>query len=139
LTECQHVIGSSVEAQGGRVVDLAGDSLLAEFATVTSAVQCAIDIQRRLRARNARLAPHRRMEFRVGIDLGHVLVVGGRLYGDCVNVAARVQEMAAPGSICLAPRFLMVSVWRSIANGSWPTKRGATRSRTYVGWPAPAP
>lgn len=102
LTECQAVIGNSVAAHGGRVVDLAGDSLLAEFATVIPAVRSAIDIQRQLRAGNAGLPPHRRMEFRVGIDLGHVLVVGGRLYGDCVNVAARVQEVAAPGSICLA-------------------------------------
>jgi adenylate cyclase len=102
LTTYHAVIGAIVESHSGRVIDVAGDSLLAEFPTVAGAVRCAVEIQQQMGARNAELPPHRRMEFRVGIDLGDVLVEGGRIYGDCVNVAARVQEVATPGSVCLA-------------------------------------
>lgn len=102
LTLYRAVIANLVAAHGGRISDVAGDSLLAEFPGVERAVQCAVDIQRELGARNAPLPPHRRLEYRVGIAEGPVLVDDGRLYGDCVNVAARVQEMAAPGSICVA-------------------------------------
>jgi adenylate cyclase len=102
LTTYHAVIGGIVESHDGRVIDVAGDSLLAEFRTVAGAVRCAVEIQQQVGARNAELPPHRRMEFRVGIDLGDVLVEGGRIYGDCVNVAARVQEVATPGSVCLA-------------------------------------
>lgn len=102
LTIYRAVIDRIVVAHGGRVVDASGDNLLAEFSAVSDAVRGAVEIQRQLRVRNAALLPHRRMEFRVGIDLGEVLVEGSHIYGDCVNVAARVQEFAVPGGICLA-------------------------------------
>lgn len=102
LTVYRAMLGRITVAHGGRVIDDSGDSLLAEFPTVTGAVQAAIEIQRRLTECNAELPAHRRLEFRVGIDLGDVLAEGDRIYGDCVNVAARVQELAAPGGICLA-------------------------------------
>jgi class 3 adenylate cyclase len=86
----------------GRVVDVAGDSLLAEFRTASSAVECAVEMQRELAARNATLPPDRRVEFRIGIELGQVVVDRGRLYGDAVNIAARVQEAAAPRTIRVA-------------------------------------
>ncbi len=102
LTACQAVMERMVRCHGGRVVDTAGDSLLAEFTGVAAAVWCAVDIQRALQAHNDTLPADRRLEFRVGIDAGEVLAVSGRIYGDCVNIAARVQQLATPGSICLA-------------------------------------
>lgn len=102
LTTYRTVMIRAIAEHGGRVVDAAGDSLLAEFASVPGAVQCAVEIQRELETLNARLPASRRVQFRVGIDLGSVLVDGERIYGDCVNIAARVQEAASPGSICLA-------------------------------------
>lgn len=86
----------------GRVVDTAGDSFLAEFPGVSRAVACAIRIQRELEHHNAVLPESRRLEFRVGIDLGNVVVDGERIYGDCVNIAARVQQSARPGSVHVA-------------------------------------
>jgi class 3 adenylate cyclase len=102
LTAYRAVMSRVVAKHGGRVVDTAGDSFLAEFGSVTGAVRCAVYIQRELEAHNAPLPASRRLEFRVGIDLGHVIVEGGRIYGDCVNIAARVQQDAPPGSICVA-------------------------------------
>jgi adenylate cyclase len=102
LTAYQDMIGGVVATYSGRVIDVAGDSLLAAFPTVPAAVRCAVEVQRRLRVRNAGLPPPRRMHFRVGIEFGDVVVDDGRLYGDCVNVATRLQEVAAPGRICLA-------------------------------------
>ena len=101
LTSYQDMIGGLVVTHGGRVINAAGDSLLAAFPNVPAAVRCALEVQRQLQARNAGLPPHRRMQFRVGIEFGDVLVENGRLYGECVNVATRVQEIAAPGRICL--------------------------------------
>ena len=101
LTVYRTMLGRITVAHGGRVIDDSGDSLLADFPTVTGAVRAAIEIQRQLSARNAALPEHHRIEFRVGIDLGDVLTEGDRIYGDCVNVAARVQELSAPGGICL--------------------------------------
>jgi adenylate cyclase len=102
LTAYQAMIRAIVAAHGGRLIDVAGDSLLAAFPTVAPAVRCAVEVQRQLRIRNAELPIDRRMQFRVGIDFGDVVVANGRLYGECVNVATRVQEAADPGGICLA-------------------------------------
>jgi class 3 adenylate cyclase len=102
LADCQAVFAQQVVSHGGVVADVAGDSLLAVFSTVEAAVRCAIDVQRQLRVRNAALPPHRRLQLRIGIDTGEVLVERGRLYGNCVNLATRVQELASPGRICLA-------------------------------------
>ena len=101
LTTYQHLIGSLVAVHGGRVMDASGDNLLAVFPTVPAAVRCAVEIQRRLRASNAELPSGRRIEFRVGIEFGEVILDDGRAYGHCVNVATRVQEIAAAGRICL--------------------------------------
>lgn len=102
VTAYQALMASLVAKHGGRVVDTAGDSLLAEFASASDALECAVEIQRELERHNAELPPARRLEFRLGIDLGEILAEGGRIYGDCVNIAARVQQTAAPGSICIA-------------------------------------
>jgi adenylate cyclase len=102
LTAYRAVMTRLVQRHRGRVVDTAGDSLLATFACVSDATRCAVSIQNELERHNAGLPAHRRMRFRVGIDLGEVIVVDGRIYGDCVNVAARVQQIAPAGSIYLA-------------------------------------
>lgn len=86
----------------GRVVDSPGDNLLAEFASVADAVECAVEIQRALGERNAQLAEGRRLEFRIGVNLGDVLVDDERIYGDAINVAARLQSLAEAGGISIS-------------------------------------
>jgi class 3 adenylate cyclase/TolB-like protein len=102
LTTYRAAIADLVQRHRGRVVDAPGDNMLAEFGSVVDAVQCAVAIQRDIRARNAPLADTRRMEFRIGITLGDVIVEDERLYGDGVNVAARLEELAESGGICLS-------------------------------------
>jgi adenylate cyclase len=102
LTTYRVAIGDLVQRHRGRVVDAPGDNMLAEFGSVVDAVQCAVAIQRDIRARNAELSETRRMEFRIGITLGDIIVEGERLYGDGVNVAARLEELAERGGICLS-------------------------------------
>jgi len=86
----------------GRVVDSPGDNLLAEFGSVVDAVNCAVEVQRELAERNAALPPARQMEFRIGINLGDVVEEEGRIYGDGVNIAARVEGLAEGGGICVS-------------------------------------
>jgi adenylate cyclase len=102
ITEYRGVIGSTVALRGGRVVDSPGDNVLAEFASVVDAVQCAVDIQREIESRNAGLPDSRRMRFRIGINLGDVIIEGERLYGDGVNIAARLESLADGGGVCLS-------------------------------------
>jgi len=102
LTAYRALMTRLVIKHAGRVVDAAGDSFLAEFATISRAVRCGLDLQAELSRHNADLPPSQRVEFRVGIDLGDVLVHEGRIYGNCVNNAARVQSIAQPGSVCIA-------------------------------------
>jgi len=102
ITEYRAVIAAAVAGHGGRVVDAPGDNVLAEFASVVDAVQGAVEIQRGLRSRNAQLPPARQMRFRIGINLGDVIVEGERLYGDGVNIAARLESLAEGGGICLS-------------------------------------
>jgi len=86
----------------GRVVDSPGDNVLAEFASAADAVSCSVEIQRRLGERNGELPEQRRLEFRIGVNFGDVLVDGDRIYGDTVNVAARLQGLADAGGVCLS-------------------------------------
>jgi len=102
ITENRAVIATAVAGHGGRVVDAPGDNVLAEFASVVDAVQSAVDIQRELQSRNAELPLSRRMRFRIGINLGDVIVEGERLYGDGVNIAARLESLAEGGGICIS-------------------------------------
>ncbi|HEV8714206.1 MAG TPA: adenylate/guanylate cyclase domain-containing protein [Candidatus Binatia bacterium] len=98
----REVISTLIRQYRGRVVDALGDTLLAEFASVVDAVQCAVETQRALKARNAALLPERTMACRIGITLGEVLVEGERIYGDGVNIAARLGSLAEAGGICIA-------------------------------------
>ena len=91
-----------IERHRGRLVGTSGDSLLADFPSVVEAVQCAVEIQRELANRNRSVPDARRMEFRIGINLGDVMVEGGDLYGEGVNVAARLEALAEPGGICIS-------------------------------------
>jgi adenylate cyclase len=102
LTAYRAVISSLIQQYRGRVIDAPGDNLLAEFASVVDAVRCAVEIQHELKVKNAELPEHRQMRFRIGINLGDVIVEGERLYGDGVNIAARLESLALPGGICIS-------------------------------------
>jgi adenylate cyclase len=102
LTAHRAVMDPLISQHRGRIVGTAGDSVLAEFASVVDAVQCAVEIQQSLRANNAELPIPRRMEFRIGINVGDVVVEGEQIYGDGVNVAARLQGLADAGGIFIA-------------------------------------
>ena len=88
-----------VETHHGRIVKLMGDGTLVEFASVVDAVTCAAEIQRQSAVRNEHLSPEERLELRIGINLGDLMIDGDDLYGDGVNVAARLEQAAEPGSI----------------------------------------
>jgi adenylate cyclase len=102
ITAHRKVIASVIEKYRGRVVDSPGDNILAEFVSVVDAVQSAVEIQEVIRAKNAELPDERRMEFRIGINLGDVIQEGERIYGDGVNIAARVEGLADGGGICIS-------------------------------------
>jgi class 3 adenylate cyclase len=102
LTSYQETMTTLIDQHHGRIVDSPGDNVLAEFASVVDAVQGAVAIQRELRARNTDLPDDRKMEFRIGINLGDIIVEGERIYGDGVNIAARLERLADPGGICIS-------------------------------------
>ena len=102
LTAHRQVITTTIQQNRGRVVDSPGDNLLAEFVSVVDAVQCAMEIQQVLKVRNAQLPEERKMAFRIGVNLGDVIQDGDRIYGDGVNIAARVEGLAEPGGICIS-------------------------------------
>ena len=96
------IITGFIQQHRGRVVFTGGDSVLAEFASVVDAVRCAVGIQEELKDRNKDLAEDRRMEFRIGVNLGDVVEEDNNILGDGVNVAARVQSLAEAGGICIS-------------------------------------
>jgi adenylate cyclase len=104
LTSYRNAITDLVQQFRGRVVDAPGDNLLAEFTSVVDAVNCAVEIQRDLAERNTELAYNRQMQFRIGVNLGDVIEEDGRIYGDGVNIAARVESLAEAGGICISGR-----------------------------------
>lgn len=102
LTTYKEIMADFIQQHKGRVVDAPGDNLLAEFASVVEAVQCAMEIQKELKLKNAKLPENSRMEFRIGINLGDIIEEDERIYGDGVNVTARVQSLADGGGICIS-------------------------------------
>jgi class 3 adenylate cyclase/pimeloyl-ACP methyl ester carboxylesterase len=106
----RELIEPTIAAHSGRVVKLMGDGLLAEFASVVDAVECAVEIQAGMAARNAEVADDRSVDFRIGINLGDVIVEGEDIYGDGINVASRLEAVAEPGGICVSE-----DVYRQVA------------------------
>ncbi|NIS67488.1 MAG: hypothetical protein GTO12_00615, partial [Proteobacteria bacterium] len=102
LKAYQGIMTELIKQHRGRVVDSPGDNVLAEFTSVVDGVQCAVSVQKELQARNAELPEDRRMEFRIGINLGDVIEEEDRIYGDGVNIAARLETLADPGGICIS-------------------------------------
>ncbi len=102
LTSYREVIATLIKQHNGMVIDSPGDNLLADFVSVVDAVQCAVSVQNEINARNENLPENRRMDFRIGINLGDVIQEGERIYGDGVNIAARLEGLATPGGICIS-------------------------------------
>jgi len=104
LNEYRASMSKLIQHYRGRVVDTTGDNLLAEFASAVDAINCAVELQRELAERNTELSYERKMEFRIGINVGDVIEEEDRIYGDGVNIAARVEGLAEPGGICISGR-----------------------------------
>jgi adenylate cyclase len=102
LGRCRIAIAQLVTRHEGRIVNTWGDAIIAEFASVVEAVQCAVEIQQELSDPSQDSNPDKRMQFRIGINLGDVMVEGTDLYGEGVNIAARLQELAEPGGILIS-------------------------------------
>ncbi len=103
------LIAPKIAEHGGRTVKTSGEGMLLEFASATSALRCAVEIQREMGIRNLYVAPDERIEFRIGINLGDIIVEGDDIIGDGVNVAARLETLAEPGGICVAS-----AVWEQV-------------------------
>jgi adenylate cyclase len=102
LKKYREIMARFIQRHGGRVVDSPGDNILAEFASVVEATQCAVEVQEELNLFNSDLPTNKRMEFRIGINLGDVIEDGTRIYGDGVNIAARIEALAREGEICVS-------------------------------------
>src|SRR3981189_1868548 len=103
LQACRQIVDAIIADHHGRIFGSAGDSVVAEFASVVSAVLCAVECQRAIAARNAQ-SDTRPLQFRIGVNIGDVIVEGDNLYGDGVNVAARLESVARQGSICVSAK-----------------------------------
>src|SRR3974377_565400 len=102
LTERRAILDRYIGQHGGRIANTAGDSVLAEFGSAVDAVQCAVEAQTALAEANSGLPPDRRISFRIGVHIGDVMVRAGDLFGDGVNIAARLQTLANPGTVCIS-------------------------------------
>ena len=102
LTERRAILDRFIGDHRGRIANTAGDSVLAEFGSAVDAVQCAVEAQAALAEANSNLPPDRRISFRIGVHIGDEMVRAGDLFGDGVNIAARLQSIAKPGSVCIS-------------------------------------
>ena len=144
LCELRSAVDPLIGAHGGRIVGTAGDSLLADFLSVVEALNCAIEMQQAARAINDPMPPQRRLELRIGVNLGDVIIDGDNIFGDGVNIAARLQALAQPGTVCIdhtvyqQVRHKLALSYRPL--GSHHVKNIAEPVRAYaVGVPAAAP
>src|ERR1700677_5409190 len=96
------LVDPAIVTHRGRIVKTTGDGMLVEFASVVDAVRCAVEVQRGMSERNARVSVDKRIEFRVGINLGDIIIDDDDIYGDGVNIAARLEGIAEPGGICIS-------------------------------------
>ena len=94
----------AIETHNGRLVKTTGDGFLVEFTSVVDALRCAVEVQREMAERNATVPTDKRIEFRIGINMGDIVVEDGDIFGDGVNVAVRLEGLAYPGSICVSAR-----------------------------------
>jgi adenylate cyclase len=101
LTQRRDILDALIASHRGRIANAAGDSVLAEFGSVVDAVQCAVDAQAALAEANSGVSPDRHINFRIGVHVGDVMVQAGDLFGDGVNIAARLQTLASPGGMRL--------------------------------------
>jgi len=144
LNNLRSAVDPLIAAYGGRIVGTAGDSVLADFSSVVDALSCAVEMQRASRAVNDPITPERRLELRIGVNLGDVIVDGDDIFGDGVNIAARLEALAEPGTVCISQ-----TVYDQVRNkldldyrplGSHRVKNIAEPVRAYsVGLPAAAP
>ena len=102
LNKYKEEIFNLVDKNNGRVIDSPGDNVLSEFVSVVDAVRCGVQIQENLKEHNYELPPNRKMDFRIGIHTGDVIQDADRIYGDGVNIAARIESLAEPGGICIS-------------------------------------
>src|SRR5215468_10209393 len=102
LGELRGAVDPLITAHGGRIVGTAGDSLLADFTSVVDALDCALAMQQASRTINDPIPPERRLELRIGVNLGDVIVDGDDIFGDGVNIAARLEALAQPGTVCIS-------------------------------------
>ena len=100
----RQLIDPKIAEHRGRLVKTTGDGLLVEFGSVVDALRCAVDVQHEMTGRNISVTPDNRIEFRIGINVGDIVVEDGDIFGDGVNVAARLEALAEPGGICVAAR-----------------------------------
>ena len=101
-THRRELIDPKIAEHHGRVVKTTGDGMLLEFGSVVDAVRCAIEVQKGMAARNVAEVPEKRIDFRVGINLGDIIIDGDDIHGDGVNIAARLEGLAKPGCICVS-------------------------------------
>ena len=101
---CHELVEPKIQQHRGRVIKNTGDGFLAEFTSVLDAVRCATEIQQAMTVRNAKTPDDRRIEFRIGVHQGDIITDSGDIFGDGVNVAARLEGIADPGGICLSAR-----------------------------------
>jgi adenylate cyclase len=102
LKEYRRIMSEIISNHSGNVVDMPGDNIMAEFSSVVNAVKSATAIQKALKLKNDDLHPDKRLEFRIGINIGDVVQDGNSLYGEGVNIAARIEGLADPGGICIS-------------------------------------
>jgi len=144
LGELRRAVDPLIAAHGGRIVGTAGDSVLADFSSVVDALNCAVEMQRASRSINDPIPPERRLELRIGVNLGDVIIDGDDIFGDGVNIAARLEALAQPGTVCISQ-----TVYDHVRNkldldyrplGSHRVKNIAQPVRAYaVGVPAATP
>jgi adenylate cyclase len=119
----EELVESKIVEHRGRIVKLTGDGILVEFPSVVNVVACAVDIQRQMRGRNADVPQDQRIEFRIGVNLGDIIVEENDIYGDGVNVAARVEAVARAGGVAVSARSATTSATSSTSR----SRTGASR------------
>jgi len=102
LKSYRQIMFDLIVQQSGRVIDSSGDNLLAEFGSAVDAIECAVDIQKRLKKENAGFVDDKRLQFRIGINIGDVVQDEDRIYGSGVNITARIEGLVDPGGVCIS-------------------------------------